>query len=318
MAEPQQPGPKLVMPQKQKPQAPMPQKTAPQDTQNLASSNEVSVPTWNCRLEPKNQITVGQKLNLNCQGFDEIEIDKRYELVNDKGDPYHLNLLKVRKDGPMTKEFIVTPYRVYEGSLILVLKDKESNKKLFQAGINDIKVNSVIENKADAQMAGPVGASWVLFSPLEFSVLILALILSVGYTVFKTYKRQKLKREFKNTMKMVNYEDPFMDLNVDLLAIERNHKMVKNLKPHIENALKKFFYHFFKKPVFFDTPAKMNRELKKLKVPEYEMRAIGVIKNDFEKIQSGVDFDTESKKDFIQSAKQNLNRLKRYQKRGSQ
>ena len=277
-----------------------------QDTQNAKD-------TQNTQGTQDTQDTQNAK---DTQGTQDTQ--ERYELVNDKGDSYFLNLLQVKKDNPMTKEFIVTPYRVYKGSLVLTLKDKISDKKLFRLAINDIKVNSVIQNKADAQIVGPYGPSWVLFNPLEFVLLIVALLMALSYSIFKTYKRQKLKKEYKKTMTMVNYEDPFLDLNVDLSDIERNQKKVKNLEPHMELALKKFFYHFFKKPVFFDTPSKMNHELKKLKMREHDMRAIGVIKNDYQKILDNVSFDIEAKRDFIQSAKKNLNRLKRYSKRYSE
>ena len=282
--------------------------------ENQVLVKEESIPTWNCKLDPKTGVTVGQKLILSCQGFDEIATGKSYELINDQGDPYVLHLLKVRKDNPMTKEFIVTPYRVYKKSLVLTFKDKQSDTRLFQSKVNEIQIESVIKNKADAQMVGPQGPSWVLFTPLEFGFLILALIVSIGYSVFKAYKRQKRRRDYKKIMKLVNYEDPFLDLNVDILSIERDHKKTQNLKPYIESALKKFFYHFFNKPVFFDTPTKMDYELKRLKILDHDMRAIGVIKNDFEKILNNVDFDIEAKKDFLQSIKKSINRLKRYDK----
>lgn len=281
---------------------------------NAPPVKDESTPVWNCKLDPKTEVTVGQKLTLSCQGFDESLTDRRYEIVNDQGDPYFLHLLKVRKDQPMTKEFIVTPYKVYQGSLVVNLKDKQSGEKLFQAGVNDIQIKSVIENKADAQMVQPQGPSWVLFSPFEFGFLVLALLILAGYSIFKAFKRQKRKRDYKETMKLVNYEDPFLDLTVDILSIERNHKKIQNLRPYIESALKKFFYHFFQKPIFFDTPTQMDYELKKMKILEHDLRAIGVIKNDYEKILNGVNFDTDAKRDFLQSTKKNISRLKRYDK----
>jgi hypothetical protein len=284
---------------------------------NSSAQSVKEIPTWNCQLSPKDQVTVGQKLNLSCQGFDEVETDKRYTLTNEKKDPYFLHLLQVKKDNPMTKEFVVTPYRVYEGSLVLFLTDKQSGESVFQAAVNDIKVNSVIENQADAQMATPQGPSWILFSPFEFAILVFFIVSFLGYSIFRAIKRQKRKRDFKETMKLINYEDPFLDLTVDILSIEKNHKKIQNIKPHINRALKKFFYHFFDKPVFFDTPKDFDYELKKLKILDHDLRAIGVIKSDYNKILDGVEFSVEAKRDFLKSTKKNLNRLKRYEQQGS-
>ena len=281
---------------------------------NSKAVKPVETPTWQCKLDPSTALTVGQKLNLSCHGFDEVATDQRYEIVNDKNDTYSLSILEVKKDEPMSKEFVVTPYRVSEGPMVLILKNSQTDKKIFQSSLDNVQVYSVIQNKADAQMAPPAGATWILFSILEFALLLTAIVLVLGLIVYKGFKTSKRKREFKETMKLVNYEDPFLDLTVDIMSIEKNHKKILNMKPYIELALKKFFYHFFEKPVFFDTPVKLEYELKKLKILDHDLRAISVIKSDFEKIINNQEFDMDAKRDFLESAKKSIGRLKRYER----
>jgi len=273
---------------------------------------EPQLPVWTCDLKPKNKITVGQKLNLRCQGFDELPVDKRYEIVDKKGDPYFLHLLEVAKDEPMLKEFVVTPYRVYEGSLVIHLQDTQSEQNLFQAAVNEIKVESVIVNKSDAKMVPPEGPSLLQYSPVGLIVLALFVLGAIGAVLFKVMRKARFKQDYTFMMNLVNYQNPFIDLNIDLADIERNPKKLENLAPYLERAFKKFFYNLFKKSVFFDKPAKLNYELRKLQVKDHELRAIGIVKNDYEKIQKGEVFDLDAKRDFIQFSKQSLNKLKRY------
>ena len=286
-------------------------------------------PTWRCNLEPSTELTVGQKLSLKCEGLEELESFGSYRIEGKDEDQYALHLLELVNDDSMTKEFVVTPYRVYQGALKLNFIDTKDGKTVFKSGVEQISVTSVIQDPKKAKMIGPEGPSLVLFSLYETIFIGILIVVFLTLALIKFFKRRSLSKDFGKVMNKtgyssktssklnlvdasVSYDDPFLDLNIDLSKIEKNKD--QKLKESYEMALKKFFYNFFKKPIFLTDSILLNAELKKLNVPSHELRSIAVIKNDFEKVLNNVEFDEESRKDLLSYTKKHLNRLKKYYK----
>jgi hypothetical protein len=284
-------------------------------------------PTWRCSLEPNLELTVGQKLSLKCDGLEELKSSGNYRIEGKDEDQYALHLLELVNDDPLTKEFVVTPYRVHQGALKLNFIDTKDGKVIFKSAVEQIGVRSVIKDPKKAKMFGPERPSLVLFSLYETIFIVVLVVAILTLALMKFFKRRSLSKDFgkvmnktgynrKTSAKMnlvdssVSYEDPFLDLNIDLSKIEKNKD--QDLKESYERALKKFFYNFFKKPIFLTDPIVLNAELKKLNVPSHELRSIAVIKNDFEKLLNNYEFDEESKKDLLRYTKKHLNRLKKY------
>jgi|GEM_PF-2059384 len=291
--------------------------------------NAKQTPTWRCSLDPNSELTVGQKLSLKCEGLEELESYGTYRIEGKDEDQYALHLLELVNDDPLTKEFVVSPYRVYQGALKLKFIDTKDGKEVFKSGIEQISVKSVIQNPKEAKMIGPQGPSLVLFSLYEAIFIVLLVLTFLTLALIKFFKRRSLSKDFGKVMNKtgysrktssnlnlvdtsVSYDDPFLDLNIDLSKIEKNKD--QKLKESYEMALKKFFYNFFKKPIFLTDSLVLNAELKKLNVPSHELRSIAVIKNDFEKVLNDYEFDEESRKDLLSYTKKHLNRLKKYYK----
>lgn len=288
----------------------------------MAETNEpaeVKTPAWECNLSSSEPLTVGQKVNLTCTGFDEVTaVSKEYSIKNSQKDSYLLKILDVKQDEPNIKEFEVTSYKVSEGPFLFTLMT-QNNEEVFSSSLQNLKVVSVIKNKGDAQPTPPSGFMYKTLSPEEFIIIGVLMAAFLGSLIYKSVKRISIKKDFKKTLNFVKYDDPFLDLNIDLNNLSKNQKKITDFKEELQLSLKKFFYRIFNKPVFLTDSVAISKELKRMQVENHDLRAVSLVKNDYEKIMNNQINSAEDKKEFLDQAKKNLNRLKKYhEKQGAE
>lgn len=273
---------------------------------------EQVTPRWDCSLGVDKPLTVGQTTSLTCTGFDDVTFSsKNYSFKNNKKDPYLLKILNVKQDQSNIKEFEVTSYRVSEGPVLFTLVT-ENDEEVFNSGLQNLKVNTVIQNKADSKPTPPSGFLYRTFSMEEFILIGILVAAALGSVIYRVFRKVSVKKDFKRVLNSVKYDDPFLDLNIDLNHLSRNQKEVSDFEKELELLLKKFFYKIFNKPVFFQNTSAFSKELKRMQVENHDLRAVGLVKRDYEKIMDNQINSFEDKKEFLDQAKKNLNRLKKY------
>lgn len=251
-------------------------------------------PNWNCLLDSngKKKVTVGDVSYLKCTGLDAVKVlpkdsDLNYSLEFDKDDglfPYAVYMLSTTKDEPNEKIFRVTSYYASKGELSFRLKLGEET--LFQSGAVSLNVETVLKSKQQKPFP-PQGPSLILAStPVLIASFILILIF-FGYSLFRLFKRVKLRSEYKRVLLRSDYPDPYMDFNIDLRNLAKKKKKANIIfAEDCELAFKKLFFRIFKKPVSFESGSRLAFELRRRGVPDHKIRNMFVLQKDYRAILS--------------------------------
>lgn len=169
---------------------------------------------WNCDLSKKENITVGEKLTLACQGSVE-GIDKTKLQIKDaklSDEIPSLSLLGVLDSKESEQIFSVTSYRVGDHSSEGIVFYDGNNK----ISISELKwnVTTVIQqdplNPPQAYGAFPM---WSMSYPIWFWIVVIALIISVILLPIRQYKKIKQREldfeDLKNLETGLNPLDAF-------------------------------------------------------------------------------------------------------------
>lgn len=281
-------------------------------------------PQWDCRLpekDPEKEITVGDRLILTCSGYDEIASGGTYELKLLPEQDYFLKILAVKKDNPTLKKFEVTPYKAGQGSLpVIFLREGE---EAFQSLVYDLDVATVIKSKKDMKAVPPDMGIFIYNSvyvggysiPVElvggFLILVAIIILSIRASI----KRVKKAGEYRSVVAQSKYDDPFMDLNLEIRDLQNTASPQKFIDD-FDKILKKFLFRVFSENITIKDKAEIVKKLKSFKMPAHEIRAFFVFEEEY-RIFKLNHLNSEkrallSKKDFVDQAKKSLNKLKKY------
>jgi hypothetical protein len=224
---------------------------------NSQIENTVTAPQWSCELShPTNkEITVGEKITLNCQG-DYIEpllsdetvisfdgIEKLVESYN--GKPvgketdlsaqykYSLKILKVNNSEYEKAQFTVVSYKAGSFNTPFFL---QSNNQKIEVKALEWQIKSVIEDPKEKMIPpfGPFKMSYPLALWLGLSLVLLLLLYYFYRVIYRRYERkiviEKVKGSTRNSNSSTSPSSPYHQFHREARYLKRHYSVSETLK----------------------------------------------------------------------------------------
>lgn len=276
------------------------------------------LPKWSCNLVREKDVewTVGSLIIMKCKGIDAVPAQKKYDLDLSEKDAYALKILKVTKDTENAKDFLITSYKAGQSGVPFKLLG-ESGQELFQSFASGLTIKSLIKNPQNAKPSPPKGQMLLLPTGLELVSYIALFFALAALLIRRQMRKFELLKDYKRVLMDVKYDDPFMDLNIDLRNLKEDKRKTKNFKDSMDQKFKKFFFRIAQENLFLNKNSRLRQKLQAHKVPAHEIRSVLILLSDYKTFNksflslSEPDY-MKRKAELLEQAKKTLSPLKRY------
>ena len=249
---------------------------------------------WQCKLKnPPEQITVGQKLLMLCEGESKITFKRpvHIEFLNNK-DNYSLHILKTLNKDDHFLALEVTSYRTGTFQSPFIITDGEQSLiiKDFSFSVQSVLKTTQKQSKAH----GPFGPFKPPLPLWYFATMIFVLsCLSACIFIFlnRLFKRKKFIQKILNRKKGLSPSKSF------ILSLRKQKTDSILLAKNLEQLFKVFLEDLFFVPAIDQTTEQIMRNLKKYQYPAFkqEGQALRQILNEL----SSLNQKTTDKKTFL-------------------